>query len=423
MGLNDKAWEKLFNKYKILEEIETNGEFHISSKQIKEFREPRLMTKFDHEVNLPKIFADNELAILPITRGDYVISSFSAYKKLDPISAEIQRVNAPSNLQSLIPQYIMNEAVALNFASASGILDDFLEDEDIIPTINGRMGSGEFEFDIETALGKKSVSVSNSQIEIDASFEGRNYFSLFEAKRDLSEDFLIRQLYYPFRVWKDRVEKDVKTVFMVFSNGVFNLYQYQFEDPQNYNSLVLTKQKNYVISREITLYDIEDILKNTEIVSEPEIQFPQADTFSRIVNLMELLYEHPMSNQEITEQYQFNSRQTNYYADAGRYLDLIEKEEPSKRGSPYRLTKTGKKIMGLEYKQRQLALAKQILKYKVFNETLKCHLKCGSMPSKNEIAKFMKDAKVYNVKSEETFLRRAHSVENWINWILELVED
>ena len=83
----------------------------------------------------------------------------------------------------------------------------------------------------------------------------------------------------------------------------------------------------------------------------------------------------------------------------------------------------GKKIMGLEYRQRQLALAKQILKYKVFNETLKCHLKCGSMPSKKEITKFMKDAKIYNVRSEETFLRRAHSVENWINWILELVED
>ena len=164
-------------------------------------------------------------------------------------------------------------------------------------------------------------------------------------------------------------------------------------------------------------------MKETEVVSEPEIQFPQADTFTRIVNLLELLYEHPMTRQEITEHYLFKSRQTNYYADAGRYLDLIEKEEPSKRGSPYRLTKTGKRIMGLEYKQRQLALAKQILKYKVFNETLKCHLKCGSMPSKNEISKFMKDAKVYNVNSEKTFLRRAHSVENWINWILELVED
>ena len=30
MGLNDKAWEKLFNKYEILKQIETNGEFDFS---------------------------------------------------------------------------------------------------------------------------------------------------------------------------------------------------------------------------------------------------------------------------------------------------------------------------------------------------------------------------------------------------------
>ncbi len=43
------------------------------------------MTKFDHKVNLPTVFADNGLAILPITRGDYVISSFSAYKEFEPL--------------------------------------------------------------------------------------------------------------------------------------------------------------------------------------------------------------------------------------------------------------------------------------------------------------------------------------------------
>ena len=149
MGLNDKAWEKLFDKYEILKHIETNGEFYISANQIKEFREPRLMTKFDHEVNLPKIFTNNNLAILPITRGDYVISSFSVYKKLEPISDDFQRVNVPKNLQSLIPQFIVSEAIALNFANASGILADFLEDEDILPTISGRMSSGEFGFDID----------------------------------------------------------------------------------------------------------------------------------------------------------------------------------------------------------------------------------------------------------------------------------
>ena len=59
MGLNDSAWEALFQKYDILSRIAAEGQFFISANQIKEFREPRLMTKFDHRVNLPALFADN----------------------------------------------------------------------------------------------------------------------------------------------------------------------------------------------------------------------------------------------------------------------------------------------------------------------------------------------------------------------------
>ena len=99
MGLNDTAWQALFDKYDILDEIQRSGQFVISANQIKEFREPRLMTKFDHKVNLPTVFADNGLAILPITRGDYVISSFSAYKEFEPFfkaSPEFNNFLAPS---------------------------------------------------------------------------------------------------------------------------------------------------------------------------------------------------------------------------------------------------------------------------------------------------------------------------------------
>ena len=78
-GLNDIAWEQLFKKYDILKHIERTGQFQISSKQIKEVREPRLMSKFDHTINLPQIFSDNKLSILPVTRGDYVIAHFDAY--------------------------------------------------------------------------------------------------------------------------------------------------------------------------------------------------------------------------------------------------------------------------------------------------------------------------------------------------------
>lgn len=423
MGLNDDAWESLFDKYHILDEIDRNGQFVISANQIKEFREPRLMTKFDHKINLPNIFVANNLSILPITRGDYVISSFSAYKEFEEPTQDVQRISIPAHIQSLMPQFLVSEAIALNCANACGILNDFLEDDELVPTVSGRMSSGSFEFDINTSLGTKNITVSNSQIEIDAAYEGIHYLSLFEAKRDLSDDFLVRQLYYPFRVWSDRVTKTVKPVFLIFSNGMFNLYQYQFEDPQNYNSLILVKQRNYVIATEICLADIENLLRTVPLAQEPDISFPQADCMSRIVNLIELLNEKPMTKQDITSEYAFDERQTNYYTDAGRYLGLIDKTHDEDGNILFQLSTCGHRIMGLEYKERQLALVTQILMHKVFNETLKLHLQCGEMPDKQTIIQIMKRSNLYRVEADSTYLRRSSTVVGWVNWILGIIEE
>ena len=70
---NEEAWEALFAKWEIPARVAAEGRFLISADQIREYREPRLMAKFDHRVNLPQIFAENGLAILPVSRGDYVI--------------------------------------------------------------------------------------------------------------------------------------------------------------------------------------------------------------------------------------------------------------------------------------------------------------------------------------------------------------
>lgn len=421
--MNDSAWESLFDKYHILAEIERNGQFIISANQIKEFREPRLMTKFDHKTNLPNIFIANGLSILPISRGDYVISSFSAYKEFDEPSQEIQRISIPSYIQSLMPQFLVSEAIALNCAKACGILNDFLEDDELVPTVSGRMSSDSFEFYIDTALGTRNIAVSNSQIEIDAAYEGVHYLSLFEAKRDLSDDFLIRQLYYPFRVWSERVTKTVKPIFLIFSNGMFNLYQYRFENPQNYNSLKLMKQKNYVIATEICLADIENLLRTVPLVREPDISFPQADRMSRIINLIELLDEKPMTKQDITSEYAFDERQTNYYTDAGRYLGLIDKAYDEDGNILFQLSSCGRRIMSLGYKERQLAIVTQILMHEVFNETLKLHLQCGEMPNKQTIIQIMKRSNLYRIEADSTYLRRSSTVVGWVNWILGIIEE
>lgn len=424
MGVNDAAWEKLFDKYRILEEIGQKGCFPISAAQIKEFREPRLMTKFDHRVNLPAVFAENGLAILPVSRGDYVISSFSAYHDFEEPVGNAQRVFIPPLFQSLMPQFLVSEAIALNCAYDCGILHDFLEEDGALaPTVSGRMSSGGFAFRIDTARRSMAVEVRNSQIEIDAAYEGARFLSLFEAKRDLAGDFLIRQLYYPFRVWSGRVTKPVKTVFLVFSNGTFYLYQYQFRDPGNYNSLELVKQKNYAVATEIRRSDIEDLLRTVPPAEEPRIPFPQADRMPRIVNLMELLSERPMTKQDITSEYAFDGRQTNYYTDAGRYLGFIEKGIDPEGNILFWLSGSGRRVMGLGYRERQLAIAGEILRHRAFRDTLELCLHWGEMPDKRTVVRIMEGANLCGIGARETYLRRASTVTSWVNWILGTIQE
>lgn len=423
MGLNDAAWEKLFEQDRIADAVNRDGRFLISAARIREFREPRLMTKFDHRINLPRIFADNGLAILPVTRGDYVISSFDAYHDFEDPAEESRRIRIPAYIQSLAPQNLVSEAIALNCANACGILADFLEDEPLVPTVSGRMSSGAFDFRIQTRAGQQTVLVNNSQIEIDAAYEGRECLALFEAKRDLADDFLVRQLYYPFRVWNSRMTKAVRPVFLVFSNGVFHLYEYRFGEPENYNSLRLVRQRNYTVATEITQADVEDLLKTVEAEAEPEISFPQANRMERVINLAELLAEREMSRQDITAEYAFDERQTNYYADAGRYLGLMEKFRDGENGVGFRLSPLGRSVMNLGYRERQLAFITQILRHRAFRRVMCLRLRSGEMPDVDAVVREMRGAGVYHVESEATFVRRSSTIVSWIRWVMGLMEN
>ena len=424
-SLNDKAWEILFEKYNILENIEKHGYFEISSKAINEVREARLMAKFDHTINLPRIFTKHGLSILPITRGDYVIAKFDAYHKFEESTSEIINYSIPNYIQSLDSNNIPSEAIALNCAVAAGIIKDFLEDDKIVSTVSGRMGSGVFDFNIDNVNDNTSstITVTNSQIEIDAAYEGIKSLALFEAKRDISEDFLVRQLYYPYRVWQSRVSKPVRPLFLVYSNGIYRLYEYEFKYPNNYSSIHLVKQKNYTIEDStITANDIQNILNSIDFEEEPNLPFPQADSFERVINLCELLFNEELSKDSITEQYAFDSRQSDYYTNAARYLGLVDKANKDRK-STYSLTDKGTSILKLNFKQRQLALCNCILRHKVFSKILSSYFQNGTMPSRSRIIQFMKESHLHNISSDETYNRRASTIIHWINWIVGLIND
>lgn len=437
---NDKAWEKIFEKYNIKSEIEKNGYFTITSTQINEFREARLMTKFDNQKTLPQLFKENKLSILPISANSYILANFELYENIPQINTPIEFKEFPTYIESIDYNKINSEAIALNCAYISKILEDFLDEEkdstEILPTVDGKMSSGKFECEVKSSISTDnySISVDRSGIEIDAGYETAHSLVLIEAKNVIADDFLIRQIYYPFRLWKDKITKKVRLIFMQYSNGIFNLYEYDFKDPNNYNSLELIKSKRYSIvsqeEMEISLNDILNIDKNITIVQEPKIPFPQADSFERIISLLEMLnIDTVKSKEEITEEFKFDPRQTDYYFNAGKYLGFLEEDKvvveennTNIEKPAIKLSNRGKNLFNISYKSRQLEYVKAILEHEVFNKVFKDCVEFYQMPIRTKIVEYMQEANLYNVNSEETFKRRASTISGWINWILNLYE-
>lgn len=420
---NDIAWEAIFEEYRILDRLAKNDRVSISSMEINEFREARLMTKFDHRSQLPELFVEHKLSILPTSRGTYEIGAFETFCDFNKEDVEIVPVNFPTFLESIDYKDITSESIAINCAFISKILHDFTGEENLFPTVSGRMSSSLFDFAINSKQKTFRINVENSQIEIDGGFEGDNSLNLIEAKNYISDDFLIRQLYYPYRLWSDKIVKRVRPIFLTYSNGIFDLRKYEFTNPELYNSIRLLQHKKYALQeRDINIENIQNILDNVQVTKEPELPFPQADSFERVINLCELLKQKGfISKEDITHNYDFDHRQTDYYSNAAKYLGLIEGRcENQQIGCT--LTQDGIRIFNLPIVERQLEFVRLILSRAAFKNTLKLYFDKGDVPTKDEVIEIMKDARLYNIDSEQTYRRRASTVISWINWILELIE-
>lgn len=417
---NDLAWERLFEKHNILLKILNDGYFEITASEINEFREARLMTKFDHKSQLPLLFHQNDLSILPTSRGSYVIGQFETFCKFNKSDAPIIKVEFPHNLESLDFKNITSEATAINCSYVANILSDFTEEDELLPTVSGRMSSSSFNFGINSKKGIFNIDVVNSQVEIDGGYEGNTSLSLIEAKNYISDDFLVRQLYYPYKLWSEKINKLVRPIFLTYTNGVFHLREYKFENSELYNSIILIRERRYSIQEGVINNElIGKLIESTKTIQEPSVPFPQANSFERVINLCELLKEkNILTKEEITENYDFDSRQSNYYSDAGRYLGLI-----NKNGSTFSLTKLGEIILDKPIFERKIELIKLILSHSAFKKTIQVYFNEGEMPSKDEVLEIMKSCNLYNITTDSTYIRRASTVRSWVNWIIEQNEE
>ena len=427
--LASTAWEKIIHDYDIMDEISRKGYYCITAKTIKKYREPRLMAKWDSNENLPAALRDRHLNILPVSRSEYLLSNVNLYEPLPEfVTSEPGNINhiTQLDLESLDCGNITSESNAINAMVATGTLDSFLGDGDrTVETFNGRMGTDAFCFEINRySGGSLTVHVNRAQMEIDGGFENQKNVIIIEAKNVLHPDFHIRQLYYPYRVWLQRVKKPIRLIFCQYYNMMYRLIEYRFADPQNYSSIERISSAYYTFQDvSVTESDIIKLWKTITPVPDapkPDIPFPQADKMDRIISLMEHMQDNePMTTADITDYMGLDVRQSNYYASAGRYLDLFERQ--SHGSTECTLTPQARQILSLDYKNRQLALVSRILSHQVFHEFFGRLFidKISPARLRSEVATYLEQR---NICNHTTSKRRASTVLGWLRWIGTLPE-
>ena len=264
------------------------------------------------------------------------------------------------------------------------------------------------------------IHVNNSQVEIDGGFESRESFAIIEGKNVVHSNFLVRQLYYPYRLWENKLRKPVRPVFLVYSNNIFRLMEYEFTSLEHYNSIRLAQEKLYSLEdTEITKEALYGVWQQAEVKPEPDVTFIQADSFDKVISLTEHLKERPLSAPEIAERFGFRERQSDYYYNACKYLGLAEKKKDGDGVVRVRLTERGRGLLKLRYKPRQLEYVKLILEHRIFHELFEETLHTGSLPEKRRICQKMQE---FHVCGPNLIQRRASSVAGWLRWMMGLAE-
>ncbi|MDZ7860652.1 MAG: hypothetical protein U5O15_08335 [Candidatus Krumholzibacteriota bacterium] len=415
---NQKAWKEIDKHLNLIEKIEEQGIYKISSTEIKDIsnREPRLMAKFDHSENRPEIFKENDISILPVARKDYVLLKFNSYCEVK-YSDKNRMIDSSiiDDYETIDLKSITSEDNAIVISDISKMLSEFLDDE-IKFTARGKFGTDDFKFKVKTFDRDREITVSKTGAELDAGFEGDQFY-IVEAKIGKVNDFNIRQLYYPYRHWMSRINKNVIPVFFSYSDGVFSFWKFEFVEYDNFNSIVLLSRANFLFQEEIQpipdeILDIKDFLP----IDPASIPFPQADDFEKVINIMELVKSDVNSKEDFADYFSFDPRQADYYYNAAKYLELVTKEK-----GIVCLTELGEELVKLPRSKRHEGLIRQIFKHKVFYDSFNA-LKSGD-ESIEAITEIMRKNSVLNGGTESTLRRRASTILSWCRWIEEKIEE
>jgi hypothetical protein len=250
--MNDAPWNAIATAKKLAFHDFDKSPLLVNANEIKSAtknfkttneREVRILCKQDTRESRPAIFQDKGLFLLPVKNGYYAIVKGEGYVDIPPVKTKAEIYN--SKLDFILDTATVGDAEMqhLDFAYASSLIRTFMEDPSLVLTIRGRKYTPEFSY----RVGKHQLTTKSVQTEVDAGYEGKNQVVLVEAKNSRSINTIIRQLYFPYRQWQSVTKKKVITLFFEKQGNSYSIWQFQFKDPADYNSIELVKSQCFTI--------------------------------------------------------------------------------------------------------------------------------------------------------------------------------
>ncbi len=250
--MNNNSWLAIFDKYKIYNHNFNNSPFELTAQMLKDAtshfkktneREVRILCKQDTREDRPEIFIENNLFILPIKNGIYSIIKGEGYIDIPEIKDKNLIYKSKLDFDLDTSKVGNSEMQHLDFAYASSLIRTFIGDDSLVLTIRGRKYTPKFSFQV----GKQIIEVESVQTEVDAGYESKNSIVLIEAKNSSTNNTIIRQLFYPFKQWIAYTNKKIRTLFFEKKNDVYSIWEFEFVDNNDYNSINLVKSANIEI--------------------------------------------------------------------------------------------------------------------------------------------------------------------------------
>lgn len=432
----DTKWARLIEELELAPIIRGQGFVDISAEQFNSLGlEIRKMTKIDHSHQRPKIFDELDVNILTLGRNLWRVGKFETQSHLpdfNPPSSKVRVKAIPSFVESLDASHLTSEAGVLNAAQLAGVIEDFLEGH-YLQTVSGRMSSGDFSFELPNHDGTSNeIFVSKAQIEIDAGYESKSDLALFEAKISGSTDFCTRQLYYPFRVWSARLpKKPVRTIYLSYANQFLDLFEFEFKFPNQYSSSQIIRKQRYTLGSTLPSAEEVDQLSYQVVPANPPkdrgkfIPFPQADSFEKVMDLVDFIAAGPRTDTQISEKYGFVRRQADYYPNAAAYLGLVRKTPAFDGEKLWTATSEARRLMALPLKERSLAFAEILLSLQPIAETFQVWRRLGEQPSRDWVVQQLASSPLAVQENGSklgltTISRRASTVVSWASWLVNL---